>query len=540
MKYYVIGIDIGTAGTKTGIFDNNGTLVAYAYEESKLRYPRPGWVEQDMNDFYLSAVRTLRRAVEESGIDRNRIVALGVTGQMSGIGMIDENWNPVAHYDSWLDTRCEPYIRLMQERARLKVLQKTGCPPTYAHCAKMLWWKTEHPEIFSRVAKFIVAGCFVAGKLAGLTSSQAFIDWTYLHYTGLADIKKLEWDDELCEIFSIPKEKLPRIIKPTEIVGRLSPQAARQCGLPSGLPIVSGAGDTTASYLGAGVVRPGVLFDVAGTASVLASCVESYSPDVHYGTVMCTRSAIDGLWHPIAFINGGGLCLRWFRDEVADCRSSPKETFGRDVYQILDEWAALVPPGSDGLLFIPHLGGRVLPPQPELRGSWVGFSWGQTKAHFYRSILEGIAYEYYFYYKIMQELYPEIRFSEVRVIGGGAKSALWNQIKADVLGIPYVRVAQPEPAILGSALIAGTAVGLFPDLAQTAQSFVTIRDKVEPRPAYHAFYREYAEAYIRLLSDLASTYRVLSKLREMPSPGGLEGDVLTRLPQTNRQEHGGA
>ncbi len=160
----------------------------------------------------------------------------------------------------------------------------------------------------------------------------------------------------------------------------------------------------------------------------------------------------------------------------------------------------------------------MLPPQPELRGSWIGFSWGQTKAHFYRSILEGIAYEYYFYYKIMEKLYPKIRFSEVRVIGGGAKSALWNQIKADVLGIPYVRVVQPEPAILGSALIAGAAVGLFSDLAQTAQRFVAIREKIEPRPANQALYREYAEAYIRLLSDLASTYRTLGRLRELASP----------------------
>ena len=161
MEDYLIGVDIGTAGTKAGLFNKDGVLLASAYEESTLFYPKPGWVEQEPEDFYNSAVKTIRQVIEKTGIKPNEVAAIAVDGQMSGIGMIDKDWNPVARYDSWLDTRCEPYIRLMQRKAGKEVLKKTGCPPTYAHGPKILWWKEECPEVFKKVAKFIVPGCYV-------------------------------------------------------------------------------------------------------------------------------------------------------------------------------------------------------------------------------------------------------------------------------------------------------------------------------------------------------------------------------------------
>lgn len=514
MTDYLIGVDIGTAGTKAGLFDTEGVLLAQAYEESSLYYPKPGWVEQELEDFYSSAVKTIRRVMEKSGIRPNEIAAIAVDGQMSGIGMIDKNWNPLARYDSWLDTRCEPYIQLMQRKAEEEVLKKTGCPPTYAHGPKILWWKEECPEVFQKIAKFVVPGCYVAGKMAGLNAFDAFIDYTYLHYTGFANIQEMIWDNELCDIFSIPVEKLPRIVKPWDIIGHLSKEAANHCGLIEGIPIASGAGDTTTSYLGAGIVKPGIIFDVAGTASVLASCTNEFSPDLKYKTVMCSRSVIQNLWNPIAFINGGGLCLRWFRDEIAHQEKKEAEAKGQDFYEFLDKLASEVSPGSDRLLFIPHLGGRVLPAQPNLRGSWVGFSWGQSKNHFYRSILEGIAYEYYYYLKIMKNLYPDIEFKEVRALGGGSKSKLWNQIKADTLNIPYTIVTQQEPAILGSAIIGGYAVGLFDNLAKTSQKFVQVKDRIEARAEYHDHYKQYAEIYIDLIDDLNNTFQRLAQLKE--------------------------
>jgi xylulokinase len=521
MGEYLIGVDIGTTGTKSGLFDTEGVLLAQAYEESLLYYPKPGWVEQELEDFYHLAIKTIRRVMEKADIRPEEVAAITIDGQMSGIGMIDQDWNPVARYDSWLDTRCEPYIQFMQRRAGKEVLKKTGCPPTYAHGPKILWWKEERPEVFKRVAKFIVPGCYVAGKMAALSSFDAFIDYTYLHYTGFANIQEMIWDNELCDMFSIPKEKLPRIVKPWDIIGHLSKEAADYCGLVEGIPIAAGAGDTTTSYLGAGIVQPGIIFDVAGTASVLASCTNEFSPDLKYKTIMCSRSVIQNLWNPIAFINGGGLCLRWFRDEMAHQETKEVDAKGENPYEFLDRLAAEISPGSDKLIFIPHLGGRVLPAQPNLRGSWVGFSWGQSKNHFYRSILEGIAYEYYYYLKIMKNLYPLLEFKEVRVLGGGSKSKLWNKIKADTLNLPYTIVTQQEPAILGSAIIAGYAVGLFDNLAKTSQEFVQVKDRLEPRAEYHEHYQQYAEIYLNLIDNLTDTFQRLAQLKE-PSWSGPE------------------
>jgi len=324
------------------------------------------------------------------------------------------------------------------------------------------------------------------------------------------------WDNKLCDMFNIPKKKLPRIVKPWDIIGHLSKEAANHCGLIKGIPIAAGAGDTTTSYLGAGIVKPGIIFDVAGTASVLASCTNEFSPDLKYETVMCSRSVIQNLWNPIAFINGGGLCLRWFRDEIAHQERKEAEAKGQDFYEFFDKLASEISAGSDRLLFIPHLGGRVLPAQPNLRGSWVGFSWGQSKSHFYRSILEGIAYEYYYYLKIMKNLYPDVEFREVRALGGGSKSKLWNQIKADTLNIPYTIVTQQEPAILGSAIIGGFAVGLFDDLAKTSQKFVQVKGRIESRAKYHDHYKQYAEIYIDLIDNLNNTFQRLAQLKEPP------------------------
>ncbi|MFQ6065750.1 MAG: FGGY-family carbohydrate kinase [bacterium] len=512
VKSYLIGVDIGTAGTKAAIFDTEGRLVADAYEESMLRYPRPGWVEQDQEDFYRSAVNTIKEAVAKSSINPKDVAAIAFDSQMSGIGGIDREWNPVIRYDSWLDTRCEPYIEFMRKKAGNLVLEKTGCAPTYAHGPKILWWKEEHKEIFKRIYKFIVPACYVAGKMTGLRGDEAFIDYTYIHFSGFSDTEKMSWSEELCDIFKVPSSKLPRIVQPWDIVGKLTSKAAKDCGLIEGIPVAAGAGDTTAGFLGASLVDIGRVVDVAGTASCFASCVDRYIPDVKNKTFLCSRAVVPNLWYPLAFINGGGLCLRWFRDEFAKEEKLKANKEGTGAYSILNEEASKVPPGSDSLLFIPHLGGRVCPNNPNLRGVWFGFTWGHTKAHFYRAILEGIAYEYLYYFKILQDLFPGISFKEAIVIGGGARSDLWNQIKADVLGLSYNKINREELAVLGAAIIAGYSVGIFDDLASTSRKFVRNVSRINPRSKYHKHYENYAKIYLDLIETQDKLFNELVKI----------------------------
>jgi xylulokinase len=495
---YLIGVDLGTTGTKTAIFDAAGSLVAEAYEESRLYYPRPGWVEQKPEEIYGSALRTIRLCLDQSAIDPGRVAAIAFDGQMAGIGTVDAAWGTPTQYDSWLDTRCSLYIERLKENEE-RIIALTGGPPTISHGAKILWWLHERPEVYRQIAKFVVPGGYVAGRMAGLKGDQAFMDRTYLHFTCFSDTRSGKWSEELLDLHGVDREKLPRIVDPWELIGQVTPEAAAACGLKAGTPIAAGCGDQAAGMLGAGMVRPGLVFDVAGTASVFAVCVDQFVPDLRHRTLFTACLAIPGLYYCLAYINGGGLNLRWFRDELAAHEKAQAETKGENVYRVFDRMAAQMPAGSDNLIFLPHLGGRVCPCEANARGVYLGLSWSHTKAHLYRAMLEGVAYEYAYYKRIVQELLPGLELAETRVIGGGARSELWNQIKADVLGVPYVNLSREEFPVLGSAILAGYAVGVFSDLASTAEAFVKATRRVEPNPATSTTYRALLEEYLQLL-----------------------------------------
>lgn len=192
-----------------------------------------------------------------------------------------------------------------------------------------------------------------------------------------------------------------------------------------------------------------------------------------------------------------------------------------DPYDVLGELAETVPAGSEGLIFVPHLGGRATPNEPEIKGLWQGFSWGHRKAHFYRSIMEGIAYEYSYYLQIQKELLPHVDFKEIRVIGGGSKSDLWNQVKADVLGLSYTRIDREECAILGSAIIAGYAAKIFDDMAETSTKFVKPTKRFEPRAEYHSYYRNFCKIYADILKTNKQLFQRLTALSASPHPGSL-------------------
>lgn len=509
---YLLGVDLGTMGTKAALYDESGHLMSQSYEESVLRYPKVGWVEQCLEDIYGSAVRCISDVLEKSNIPSGNIEAIAFSSQMSGIGMINKNWEPVAHYDSWLDTRCESSFPLMAQIGE-KITEYSGCPPTYAHAAKIIWWKNEQPDVFKHIDKFVVPSTYVAGKMAGLKSDEAYIDLTCLHFSGFSDSYRKQWSNELLDYFDIPKEKMPRIVAPTDIIGSVTRDVARETGLKEGTPIVAGAGDTAAASIGAGVVSPGDVFDNAGTASVFSMCLDEFVPDTENQTVLAAHGVIPGTFYALSFINGGGLNLRWFRDEFGQIEQQVAKEMEKEVYQLFDEMASEVQPGSEGTLFIPHLQGRVLPPDPSFRGQWLGFTWGHTKKHLFRAMLEAVAYEYAYYLQIEKKMHTTLRFQEVRVVGGGAASRLWNQIKSDVLNIPYCRINRSEVGTWGNAMIAGKAVGIYEDLGEIAQSSTEVTERIEPRLEYHEHYKPYVEMYRQILVDYSERFK---HLRDLP------------------------
>jgi xylulokinase len=409
-----------------------------------------------------------------------------------GVGADGRNLTP---YDSWLDTRCAPDLARMKKEAGQEVIRKTGGPPSFNHGPKVLWWKRVHPQVYRQIAAFVQPGGYAAMRLCELTAAEAFIDTTYLHFSGFADNVRGQWDADLCRTFGVAAAKLPRIVEPHAVVGRLAAAAAASCGLVAGTPLVAGCGDTAASFLACGASREGVCVDVAGTASVFAATTRQFRADVEHGMLGWGRSATPGLWHPYAYINGGGMNLEWFACQIAAAAGAlPKKAIEQ-----LDRLAAKIVPAAEDPMFLPHLGGRVAPSRPSLRGAWAGMTWSHTAAHLYRAVLEAVALEYCLYRDGLQALDPELSIREVRVTGGGQRSALWNQIKADALGTKVVGVSRPEGAPLGAALVAGYGAGLLDDLDAAAQRWIQTRHVVEPDRSRAAHYRRRLARYRRLL-----------------------------------------
>jgi xylulokinase len=396
------------------------------------------------------------------------------------------------------------------------LVETSGCPAMVNHAPKIIWWRRHEPAVFDRTVAWIPPGSYVAGRLAGLRGDEAFIDTTYLHFTGLADQRAGTWSDHLTEVLEVPADRLPRIVEPTEVIGRLTAEAAAACGLRAGTPVAAGLGDTAGGTLGAGVVRPGQLLDSAGTASVLAGSVAEFRPDVGARTLITMRGAVPGQWVSLAYLSGGPL-LGWLagllygdeyveRDAAGDAVASPQGL------ERLAAAAASVPAGADGLLFLPYLDGRILPSEPAMRGAWLGLQRRHARAHFSRAVLEGVAFAYRRYLNRLTELHSELTFAEARVAGGGARSATWNQLKASALGVRYTRLQRSELSCWGAALVAGAAVGTFDELAAAAEAAAPEAGVVEPVAEDHATYGRLHELHRAFEDAVAAPSRALDRL----------------------------
>jgi xylulokinase len=497
MKTY-LGVDVGTTGVKASFFDREGNLRAQSYVPSKLYYPASGLVEQKPDEMLAETVKAIQQAVHQLGGED--VVAMAIDGQMAGLMAIDYNWKPTTHYDSWLDTRCKNQIAEMN-RHKAEVIHQSGATPGFFFGPKLLWWKEQKPDVYEKTAKFIEPSAYIAGKFAGLNADSAFIDYTYLHFTNLANNRNKAWSTEICSLFDVDSDKLPRIISPTEIIGTLSEDYAKKMDLNPGLPIAAGCGDTAAGLLGAALVVPAESVDTAGTASVLTFCSTDFRPDIEREAMLSCRSVIDGLWYSLAYINGGGLCIEWFAEEFG-ISSSDKKT----AFEELNARASEVVVGSEGLIFCPHYAGRNFPYEPNLRGSWVGLNWKHKREHLYRSILEGLAFEYRHYLNNFRRLYPEMEIKRIKIIGGGSKSPLFCRIKADCTGVPYAILSEREFGTLGSALIAAAAVGDVENLTETVLEINKEFEIVKPDKKHAKQYSEYFMNYEETIDGLIDIF----------------------------------
>lgn len=486
MKQYLIGIDVGTQSVKAVLFNELGERIYICTESLRLLKPTPDTVEQDPTEILRVVLRMIRNVMERSAVKPSAVAAVGIDAQMAGIMGVDANLNPTTPYDSWLDARCRPYAERMKQEAEEAIVQSAGGQIGLTHGPKILRFLHEESTVYRKTVKFLTLTAYLTMALCGLCAKDAFIDTTHLHFTNFADSVHHKWNEDLLHTFGIESGKMPIIRSPFEIAGTLTSSVANETGLTEQTVVSVGCGDTAASVFGAGITGTDFCFDIAGTASVYAGTTDRFCPDVTFKTLNYMASPIDGLWTPLAYINGGGLCLRWFRDMMGK------------TYRELDELADNAPAGCRGLTFVPHFTGRSFPDDPAVSGAFIGLKWEHTPGDLYRAILESVGYEYRVYQSILDWQNRSGNQKTVIGVGGGAKSAVFNQIKADILNYPYRNLEFEDTAPWGSAVLAGYACGLFDDLKSAVMQ--NLKFGVDQFPQHPEIYSESFERYKMILN----------------------------------------
>lgn len=495
----LLGLDVGTTSVKAGLFDAAGRQVAASMREYRLSHPAPDRVEIDPETWWISAVDAVRATLATPGVDPSAIAGMAVSSQGETVAAVDAEGRALGPALVWLDNRASAEARELEERfGSTLVYERTGVPevnPTWT-AAKLLWWRRNEPTLFGAAARFLLAEDFLLRRLTGRFVTDGAIQCT----TMLFDIVAGGWWAPMLEAVGIGPERLPEIDAPGAIAGTLTGAAAEAMGLPVGLPVVAGGMDQGAGAVGVGNIGGGMVSESTGGALTIQAAVAQHGRDISGRTPVYVHSAPRTyLYCPVC--PTGGMALTWFRDQFGGPEMGRAAAGGRSAYDLLTELAATVPAGSDGLTMLPHLAGAFSPEyEPAARGVFAGFTLAHTRGHFVRATLEGVAFMLRRNLELLESVGAPA--TEIRSHGGGARSALWNQIKADVCGVRVVTLEGEDAAVRGDAMLAGVAVGAFPNLAAAEAALVTIRARFEPDPTTRAAYEEAYDRYVRLYAAM--------------------------------------
>ncbi len=495
----LLGVDAGTTALKAGLYDEAGRCLAAAVEEYALDTPSPDRVELAAETYWRAATNAVRRVLAEGRAGRDDVAAMAVSSQGETLVPVAADGRPLGPAIVWLDNRADREARELASRFDDgTVYATTGVPavvPTWPAC-KMLWLRRNEPGLFASAARFLLVEDFLLHRLTGRFVTDGGIQSTSLVY----DIRTGRWWGEMLEAVGIGPERLPELAGTGTVVGRLTPTAADALGLTSGIPVVAGGMDQGAGAVGVGNIGPGVISESTGGALTLQASVERSDGDPTRRTPVYVHSAPGGyLYCPVC--PTGGMALTWFRDRFGGPEVARAAAEGGSAYELLTELAATAPAGSDGLVMLPHLSGAFSPEyEPRARGVFFGFTLGHERAHFARAVLEAVA----FMLRRNLELLTDAgaRAGEVRSHGGGARSSLWTQIKADVCRLPVVTLEGGDAAILGDAMLAGVATGVFRDLDEACRAMVRPRERYEPDPTSAGVYEEAYRRYLELFDVL--------------------------------------
>lgn len=506
---YLIGIDIGTSGTKTCLFDYKGNCIANSLYEYPLYQPEIGWAEQEPEDWWNAVCTTIKDVIYKSGINSCDIKGVGLSGQMHGAVLLDKGNNVLRKAIIWCDQRsakeCEQITSII---GREKLINITANPALTGFTAsKVMWVKNNEPQIYEKIKKILLPKDYIRFKLTDEFATEVS-DASGMQYM---DIPNRTWSSEVLEKLNVEKEWLGKLYESSDITGTITKKAAEMTGLKEGTIVVGGAGDQAAGAVGNGIVSKGIISSTIGTSGVVFAYSDKVTIDPK-GRVHTFCHAVPNMWHVMGVTQGAGLSLKWFRDNFCIEEKRTAELMKLDPYVLMDQEAEKIKEGSNGLIYLPYLMGERTPHlDPNARGVFFGLSAKHEKSHMLRAIMEGVVFSLRDCLQIIKDMGIEI--DEVRASGGGGKSKLWRQMQSDIFGTDIYTINSSEGPALGVALLAGVGASVYNNVQEACSATIELKSKQSPDITLHSKYDEYYTIYKGLYTSLKDNFKELAKLQ---------------------------
>ncbi len=508
---YLLGIDFGTGGGKAAIVDEKAEVLGYGFEEYEIITENPGWSEHNAEEYWNVACRVIKQALSQSGIDPSEIKGIALSSALPSMVMVDKQGNPLANAYNLMDRRAKKEVQYLRELLGDEKLSEITRNRLDDHPAlvNLLWEKDNRPEIFNRIYKVLTTDGFIRMKLTGTCNAH----YSAAPFYGVAyDLKQRKFRENILEQIGIPRSILPDLYRCEDIVGEVTPEAAKQTGLAPGIPVAAGQVDCNAGWMGAGAIEPGDTQMNLGTCGNFGVIHDGSSFDSSMINFSYTTDS-ENVYITVPTTTTGGQLIRYLRDNFYTYEKNSEVETGISTYGLIDEEASAVPPGAEGLIVLPYLMGERTPIwDSDARGTIFGLSLNHTRGHIARAMMEAVAYALYDSYSIM--LADGLTIKAPLILNeGGARSQIWRQIITDVFNVPTAMVENRTGAPFGDAILAGVATGVFKDYSITKQKARYI-DHLEPNTENHLLYQEYFQLYKSLYGHIREDFKTLAALRE--------------------------
>ncbi len=511
MSDYVLGVDVGTTGAKALLVDGSGKVVARATSEYPLHTPRPGWAEQDPEDWWRGTVTAIRQVMTAAGARPEEMRGIGLSGQQHGSVFLDKDGNVLREALLWCDQRTAAQCNWIHQTVGFeRVVEETLNPVlTGFQAPKIVWLRDNEPELYDRLRMILLPKDYVRYRLSGEFATEV----SDAAGTSLLNVGRRQWSEVMVRGLGLTLDMLPKVYESPVASAAVCESAAKEIGLGAATPIAGGGGDNACSAVGNGVIREGIVAVSVGTSGTVFSPMGEPKMDAKL-RVHTFCHAVPGQWHAMGVMLSAGGSLRWFRDALCEEEKAEAARRGVDPYEIITAQAAGAPLGSEGLLFLPYLTGERTPhADPHARGAFVGLGLRHTKAHMARAIMEGVCYGLRDSLEILREM--KLPIAEVRNTGGGSRSSFWRQMQSDVFRTPLVGMAIDEGAAFGAALLGGVAGGVWADVPTACSAAVATKGLVKPNRqaarVYSKYYVVYRSLYRSLRSQFARVARIVEK-----------------------------